>query len=148
MIGIEKIQVTIHNLFKEVPKVPLVIRGHSIREGIQDNNLSRDSRTRSLRWKLRTVPGTPPEQREQRERTTQTVVEKIKILEHECIKMCDEGTHIWTELTNNPKLQALEEKIRTMQEQAHQATECVNTLPLTERMTTLLVNRKLYSAME
>jgi hypothetical protein len=75
-------------------------------------------------------------------------VAKIKILEQECINMCNEGTCIWIELTTNPELQALEEKIRTTQEQAHQANERANTLPPTKRMTTLLANMKLYIAVE
>jgi hypothetical protein len=41
-----------------------------------------------------TTPRTPLEEREQREWTMQTMVEKIKILEHESIMMCDEGTHL------------------------------------------------------
>jgi hypothetical protein len=65
---------------------------------------------------LHVVTETSLEEREQRERTTQKLVEKIKILEQECIKMCDEGTHMWTKLTNNLELQELEEKIRTTQE--------------------------------
>jgi hypothetical protein len=144
----EKIQVTVQNLFKEVPEVPLVV------EAIVEEKVSKISAVIKGLWnkitelELCTLPGTPPEEREQRERTTQTSVEKIKILEHECINMCDEGTHIWIDLTTNPELQALEEKIRTMQEQVHQANECVNTLPPAERMTTILANRKLYSAVE
>jgi hypothetical protein len=55
---------------------------------------------------------------------------------------------MWKEMTNTPELQALDEKIRVAQEQVIQATEHANTLPPTERMTTLLANRKLHLAVE
>jgi hypothetical protein len=94
------------------------------------------------------TPGTPPKERAQREQTTQTTVGKIKILEHECINICDKGTCMWKEMKNTPELQALEEKIMVAQEQVNQATERANTLPPIERMTTLLANKKLYLAVE
>jgi hypothetical protein len=144
----EKIQVTIQNLFKEVPEVPLVVEATVEEKVSKISTLSRDSRTRSPSWNCTHSTRDTTRRKRTKGKDNQTSVEKIKILEQECIKMCDEGTHIWTELTNNPELQALEEKIRTMQEQVHQATERVNTLPPTERMTTLLANRKLYSAVE
>jgi hypothetical protein len=97
---------------------------------------------------LHTLPGAPLEEREQRERMAQTSMAKIKILEHECINMCDEGTHIWIDLTTNLDLQALEKKKRTMQEKMHKDNERVNTLPPIEIMTTLPNNRKLYSEVE
>jgi hypothetical protein len=93
------------------------------------------------------TPGTPPEERVKRERTVQTMVVKIKNLEQECIKICEEGTHV-EEMMNTPELQALDEKIRVAQEQVIQATERDKYLPPTERMTTLLANRKLHLVVE
>jgi hypothetical protein len=54
------------------------------------------------------MPGTPPEEKEQRERTTTTSVENIKSLDQECVRLCDESTHIWTQLTMNPELKEIE----------------------------------------
>jgi hypothetical protein len=95
-----------------------------------------------------TTTGTPPEERAQRERISQTTVVKIKNLEHECIKICDEGTCMWTEMTNTLEIQALDKKIRVAHEQTIHATECTNIFPPTERMTTLSTNRKLHLVVE
>jgi hypothetical protein len=38
---------------------------------------------------------------------------------------------MWKEMTNTPKLQALDDKIRVVQEQETHATEHANTLPPT-----------------
>jgi hypothetical protein len=73
---------------------------------------------------------------------------KIKILENECIKICNKGTCMWIEMKNTPERKVLEEKTQIVMEQANQATKHVNTLPPTERMTTLLAIRKLYLVVE
>jgi uncharacterized protein (UPF0335 family) len=123
-------------------------------EGIVEEKVSKIStivkgfHNNIIKLELCTLPGTPLEEREKRERITQTSVEKIKSLEQEYINICDEGTQIWKDLTNNPYLEEMEEKIRTMKEQVHQANEYVNTLPPVKIMTTILANRKLYSAVE
>jgi hypothetical protein len=67
--------------------------------------------TNIMMMEVRTPPRMPVEEKTQRERTVQKIVEKIKSLEYECIKMCDAGTHIWTEVTTNPEIQSLEDRI-------------------------------------
>jgi len=97
---------------------------------------------------VRTTPGIPLKERAQRKRIVQTTVAKIKSLEHECINICDEGTHIWTKITINQELQSLEDKIRSKQEEVLQATKRVNMLPPIEIILVILDNMKLYNILE
>jgi uncharacterized protein (DUF3084 family) len=113
----QKVHATIQKLYKEVPEVPMVVEAMVEEQVVNISEAIKGLHMKITELEVRTTPGTPPEERAQRERTAQTTVEKIKILEHECINMCDEGTHIWTELTTNPELQSLEDKIRSKQEE-------------------------------
>jgi hypothetical protein len=61
---------------------------------------------------VNTTLGTPLEEREKRERTVQTMVVKIKQLEQEFIKICEEGTRIWTDMKNTLELQVIKKKNR------------------------------------
>jgi hypothetical protein len=63
-----------------------------------------------------TTPGTPPEEKEQRDKTTITSVASIKSLGEECVRLCEESTWIWTQLTVNPELKEIEERVRSAQE--------------------------------
>jgi hypothetical protein len=49
------------------------------------------------------MPGTPPEVREGRERTTMTIVANIKKVEEECAKLYEESTQIWTDLVEDKR---------------------------------------------
>jgi hypothetical protein len=100
----EKIQATVQSLYKEVPKVPLVVEATVEDQVSNISIIIKGLQNKIIELELRALPGTPPEEREQRERTTQTIVEKIKSLEQECIKMCDKGTCIWKNITNNPEM--------------------------------------------
>jgi hypothetical protein len=56
--------------------------------------------------------GTPPRRKREEGKDVQKMVVKIKQLEQECIKICEEGTRIWTDMKNTSELQVLDEKIR------------------------------------
>jgi chorismate mutase len=47
---------------------------------------------------VRTTPGTPPEEKEQRKITTITSLVSIKSLDEECMDLCEERTHLWKRL--------------------------------------------------
>jgi hypothetical protein len=79
-----------------------------------------------------TTPSTPPEEREQWEKTTMTTMESIKSLDEECTKLYEESTQVWTQLLENAELQALEQRLQTVQEKAQKFKETMNTLPPTK----------------
>jgi hypothetical protein len=139
---------TIQKLYKEIPEVPMIVEATMEEQVSNIGEVIKGFCTKIEDLESCTVPGTPPEEREQREKTMQTSVAKIKILEQECTRMCDESTHIWTQLTMNPELKVMEDKIRSVQEKAHQENESINTLPPVEWMTTILANRQLYVEVE
>jgi hypothetical protein len=119
----QKVQAVVQQLYKEVPEVRMVVKA-TIEEQVGNINKA----ISGLRKKITTLEGstttgTPPEERAQRERISQTTVVKIKTLEHECIKICDEGTCMWTEMTNTLEIQALDKQIRVAHEQTIHATE-------------------------
>jgi hypothetical protein len=57
---------------------------------------------------LRTVPDTLQDVRDQREATAQSVVERIKSLAMECMKLSDCNAQTYERLTENLELKALE----------------------------------------
>jgi len=62
------------------------------------------------------TPWIPLEEKEQRERTTITSVASIKILDEECMKLCEENTQSWTKLTEDLTMKIIEEILRNAQE--------------------------------
>jgi hypothetical protein len=68
--------------------------------------------TRIEDLQLCSTPGTPPEEREGREKMTMTVIENIKKLEEECAKLCEESAQIWTELGRGSKNEGRGRKIK------------------------------------
>jgi hypothetical protein len=55
-----------------------------------------------------TVPNTPQDVRDQRKTTSQSAVERIKVLALECKQLSDRNAQTYEKLTDNPKLKALE----------------------------------------
>jgi hypothetical protein len=62
------------------------------------------------------MPGTPPEVCEGRERMEMTTVSNIKKVEGECTKLYEESAQVWTKLIEDPKMKAIEAKLREAQE--------------------------------
>jgi hypothetical protein len=91
----------------------------------------------------RTTPSTPPEEREQREKTTMTIVRAYKSLDEECVKLYEESTQVWTQLLENAELQALDQRLQTVHEKAQKIKDTMNTLPPPEWMTAIIENRQL-----
>ena len=58
--------------------------------------------------------GMPPEENSQRERTIMTIIENIKKLDEECTNLCEERTHIWNNLMEDPKINSMEARLRDM----------------------------------
>jgi hypothetical protein len=48
--------------------------------------------------KARTTSSKPPQEREQREKTTMMTVERIRSLDEECTNIYEESTQEWTQL--------------------------------------------------
>ena len=51
---------------------------------------------------MKTTLGTPPEEKEQRKITTINSLVSIKSLDEECMDLCEERTHLWERLTEDP----------------------------------------------
>jgi hypothetical protein len=94
---------------------------------------------------VHTTLGTPPEKKEQRERTTITSVASINNMDKECAKLCEESTQIWTKLMEDSTMKAIEERLRNAREKAQKAMDNINALLPSERITTILVNRQSYN---
>jgi hypothetical protein len=96
---------------------------------------------------LCSTPGTPPEEREGRERTIMTSIETSRIGGRMC-KSMKESAKIWKDLVEDPEMKVVEEKLRDAQEKAQKDSESINTLPPAESMTTILAQRKSYMEVE
>jgi hypothetical protein len=64
----------------------------------------------------------PPEVRKGRVRMEMTTNSKIKKIEDECTQICKESAQVWIELTGDPKMKAIEAKLREVHEKEHEAT--------------------------
>jgi hypothetical protein len=95
-----------------------------------------------------TTPCTPTKEKEQRDKTTITSIKINKSLGEECERLCEESTHIWRQLMVNPKMKEIKERVRSGQGKAQKSNERINTLPVAEHMTTILVNIQLYNEIE
>jgi hypothetical protein len=67
---------------------------------------------------LRIVPETPQDVRDQREATTQSIVERLKALTLECKKLIDHSAQTYEQLMENPELKALESQLQEAKYQA------------------------------
>jgi hypothetical protein len=97
---------------------------------------------------VRTTPRTPPKEKEKRERITITSVEIIKSVDEECVKLCEESMHLWTTLTEDLTMKAVEERLRNAQDKAQKATWNISMLPPSEHIKTVLVRKKSYNEIE
>jgi predicted nucleic acid-binding Zn-ribbon protein len=119
----------VYNNFPEVPMevdTPLEEKVTKISESIQG------FRAKIVDLEAHTMPSTPPEEREQWEKTTMMTMESIRSLDEECTKLYEESTQVWTQLLENAELQALEQRLQTVQEKAQKIKETMSTLPPTE----------------
>jgi hypothetical protein len=80
------------------------------------------------------VPETPQDVRDQREATTRSVVERIKALAMECKKLSNRSAQMYEQLTENPKLQALESQLQEAKQQAETIQAQLKPLSVVERM--------------
>jgi hypothetical protein len=99
-------------VYKELPEVPMEVdtpieeKVSKIGEAIQGFC------SKIIELEAHAIPGTPPEEREKREKMVNTTVENIKSLEVECAKLCEESTKVWTRLTEDVELQEIGKKIQ------------------------------------
>jgi hypothetical protein len=68
----QKIQATVQNLYKEVPKVPLVVEATVEEKVSKISAVIKGIQNKITKLELCTLPGTPPKEREQRERMAHT----------------------------------------------------------------------------
>jgi hypothetical protein len=87
---------------------------------------------------LRRTLGTPLEVHEGMVRMAMTTISHINKVEDECEKLCKESVQVLKELMGDPKMKAIEAKLREVQYQVHEVAEKVETLPPVESMTTIL----------
>jgi hypothetical protein len=92
--------------------------------------------------------GTPPEEREGRERMTMTSCSQHQESGGRMHKTLRGKHKIWTDLVEDPEMKVVEEKLREAQEKAQKASESINTLPPVERMMTILAQRQSYVEVE
>jgi hypothetical protein len=83
---------------------------------------------------LRAVLETPQDVRDQREATTQSAVEILKALSKECKQMSNRSTQTYENLTENPKLQALESQLWEVKQHADTLQEQLKALSAIYRM--------------
>jgi hypothetical protein len=93
------------------------------------------------------TPSTPPEERDQREKTVSTTVEGIRTLEEECAKLYEDNTKVWNQLSEDVELQSIEQKLQTVQGKAKKIKETISSFPPAEKMMTMQESKKLYAEM-
>jgi hypothetical protein len=90
---------------EQLSNIGEVMKG--FRENIHDLKLKR---------KLRT----PPEVHVGRVQTRETTISKIKKIEDECTKICEESVQGWKEIMGGSEMKAIEAKLREVQYHAHE----------------------------
>lgn len=90
------------------------------------------------------VPSTPLKDKEQRENTVMTIIEAIKGLEVDYVKLYEEGMQNWTKLMQDEALQEIAEKVQSMQDTVQKSQDVVMTMPLEERIPKMMENRQLF----
>jgi hypothetical protein len=132
----------VYNIIPEVPReedAPLEEQVTKLSEAIQGFC------TKINDLEARQIPGTPPEEREQREKLVTTTLENIISLEEECTKLYAESMGAWMQLTEDMELQAIGHKLQAAQDKVHKFKEVMSTLQPTEMVTTMAENQKIYS---
>jgi hypothetical protein len=91
----------VHVVYKNFPEIPVEVdtpmedKLTKICESIQG------FRANIVYLEARMFPGTPPEEREQRENIAMTTIERIRSLDGECENLYEESTQVWTQLLDN-----------------------------------------------
>jgi hypothetical protein len=75
------------------------------------------------------TPSTPPEERETMEQTVTIMVDSIKTLEVECVKLYIDTMGVWTQLNEDGVQQNISKKIQTAQGKVQKLQEAMGTLP-------------------
>jgi hypothetical protein len=83
---------------------------------------------------LQTIPSTPQEERDQREITARSTVERIKVLTEECKQLSSRSVQIYESLTENPELYKLESQLQEAKHQAEKLQVQLKALSPIERM--------------
>jgi len=100
-------------LEEQVSKIKEVIKGFSTRIKDLDSHIT---------------PRTPPKEKEHKERTSMTLVEIIKSLDEECVKLCEERMHIWTNMMEDIVMKVVEARLRDVQEKAQKDLDNISML--------------------
>jgi hypothetical protein len=110
---VERMQQAFKQVYKELPEVPMEV-DTPIEEKVSKISVKifKDLCSNIIELEAHAIPGTPPEEREKREKMVNTTVENIKSLEVECAKLCEESTEFWTRLTEDVELQEIGQKIQ------------------------------------
>jgi hypothetical protein len=83
---------------------------------------------------LCTVPETPQDVRDQREATTQSVVERLKDITLECNKLTDHSAQTYEQLMENLELKALESQLQEVKYHTEKIQVQLKSLSAMERM--------------
>jgi hypothetical protein len=126
---VQKTQVVVQNLYKQVLEVPLVIKAIMEEQFLKIGEVMKGLRKHIQDMQLKSTLDTPLEVCEGRLRMTTIEVSKIKKFEDECAKICKESVKVWEELMGNPKMKVIEDKLQEAQEQANEEVEKATTLP-------------------
>jgi hypothetical protein len=74
--------------------------------------------SRVAELELQVVPRTPQEVRDQREETTRSTIETIKVLASECNKLSNRSAQTYEHLAEDPELRELEAQLQEAKKQA------------------------------
>jgi hypothetical protein len=91
---IERMQQEFRQVYKELPKVPMEVETLIEQQVSNIDKVIQGFRSNIIELESCAIPGTPPEEIDQRENMVNTSVENIKILEAECAKLCEENTKV------------------------------------------------------
>lgn len=122
----------VQKLYKEMLEVPIVVEATMEEQVLKIGEFIKGFQSKIEDLQLWSTLGTPPEEREGRERTTIIVVANIKKVEEECTKLCKESMKIWIDMVEYLEMKVLESKLREAREKAQKASESINTLPLVD----------------
>jgi hypothetical protein len=90
----QQIQTVVQKLYKEIPEVLIVVEATMEEQVLRINEVIKGFRTRIEDLQSCSTSGTPPEEREGRERIALIAVAHIKKLDEECAKLCEESAQI------------------------------------------------------
>jgi predicted nucleic acid-binding Zn-ribbon protein len=91
----------VQEVYKKFPEIPMEVDTPLEEQVSKISEAIQGFHTKIVDLEACTMPSTPLEEREKREKTTTTIVESIKSLEEECAKLYEESTQVWTQLTED-----------------------------------------------